>query len=93
MLTVCWTTSVLITLLCEVGSLAASWLADLVGEGASLDLFGRLALFAAAVVALVALVLTALVQRSAVKPPRGFTVFALAVAVAPWITLALRAAR
>src|ERR1700742_4103495 len=86
-LTVGWMLTVVTTLACEVGFVAARWLS---GGERTLTLLSHLFLFAAFVIGLVALFVTPVVLRSRrVPPPAGVTVFALAVAAAPIVLVAI----
>jgi hypothetical protein len=90
-LTIGWMMAVLTTLVCELGGLAGDlyvrWRPAAVGVG---TLSGFL-LFAALVLGLIGLALTALVFKARrVRPPRGVTVFSLAVNIAPLLLLVLR---
>ena len=90
-LTVGWMLSVMTTLACELGVVAAkivhaAWL-----QMERLAVLGELLLFAAVVSGLVSLLLAAMVFRvRQVSPPRGVTTFALIVAAAPLVALAFR---
>jgi membrane protein YdbS with pleckstrin-like domain len=86
-LTVAWMLTVVTTLACEVGFVFARWLAA--GDGL-LAMLSHLLLFAAFVIGLVALFVTPVVLRSRrVAPPSGVTVFALVVAAAPIVLVAI----
>jgi membrane protein YdbS with pleckstrin-like domain len=86
-LTVGWMLTVSTTLACEVGFVLARWLA---GGERPLMLLSYLLLFAAVVIGLIALFITPVVLRSRrVPPPAGVTVFALVVAAAPLLLVAI----
>ncbi len=87
-LTIGWMLSVMTTLFFEAGALVAQWFAaahkDFDRAGAMADVV----LFTAAVVGLFALVMTPIVLKiRKVPPPRGITIFAVAVGFAPLLTL------
>lgn len=91
-LTVAWMNAVVTTALCEVGGVVAQWfVARLEPEGA-LRLLPAILLFAATVVGLLTLGLTVLVHRArTVPPPSSVTWFAVVIAAAPLVAIALRA--
>ena len=90
-LTVGWLVSALTTLLCEIISVAAAWLASGSGADQRVELFSGFLLFASLATGLVTLLLTPLVCLSRkAPPPRGITVFAVVVAVIPLLILLAR---
>ena len=87
-LTVGWMLTVVTTLACEIGFVVARSMAD--GGDGSTMMLSQLLLFAAFVIGILALLMTPVVVRSRRSPPpSGVTVFALVVAVAPLVMVAV----
>ena len=89
--TVGWMLTVLMTFLCEVGAFALGvWLRSSAG-GTNFELLRGILLFAAVVLGLVTLILTALVWRiRRVPAPLGVTLFAVVVAVVPILPIVIQ---
>lgn len=83
--------TVMMTCLCEVGAFALGvWLRNSAG-GTSFELLRGILLFAAVVLGLVTIILTAIVWRlRRVPPPMGITLFALVVAIVPMLTIVIQ---
>lgn len=83
LLTSGWMLTVVTALACELGFAAAQWYST-VQRGTAVEPLGRLLLFAALLIGLAALLLTPVVLKSRrVPPPRGITLAAVAVGLAP----------
>lgn len=90
-LTVVWMLSVMTTLVCELGAVVSRWGLWLAPEAGMLGVLSGVLLFAAAVIGAIALLMTPLVVKlRRHRPPRGILVFAVAVAVVPFIVIFLR---
>lgn len=89
--TVGWLLTVMMTCLCEVGAFALGvWLRNSAG-GTSFELLRGILLFAAVILGLVTIILTAIVWRlRRVPPPLGVTLFAVVVAVVPILTIVIQ---
>ncbi len=93
-LTVAWALCVVTALLCDVGAALTWWYAAAQPKATQIATLSGLLLFAAAVVGLVTLVLLPVVYRLRRQPPPvGFTVFAVAVSLAPLAALLFLALR
>jgi hypothetical protein len=92
-LTVAWALSVMTGLLCDLGAAGTRFL--IIDEAdRTLAMLSGLLFFAAAVVGLISLGLMAIVLRMrSESPPRGFVVFAIVVAIAPWVALLVQLLR
>ena len=89
--TVAWTLSVTTSFVCSLLAVGTHFLLNAVAEPGRLPILQTLSLFAAAAVGALSLFLLPLVyhlRRHA--PPQGYLVFALCVAVAPWLAVVLR---
>lgn len=92
--TVAWTLATSTALLCDLAAVAGHLIAVNRPDAPGPAMFRELMLFSAAVSGLATLILTPLVYRvRRTPPPTGFTIFAVCVAVAPMLAIALRALR
>ena len=93
LLTIVWTLSVTTTFLCDIGAAVTRLLSGPGPQGVRVAALSGLLLFSASVTGLLVLVLLLVVlnmRRQA--PPRGYIVFALLVAAAPLLAIALQIA-
>lgn len=89
--TVGWTVSVTTVLLCNLGAAAAHFYTQNYPTARSMIMLRELLLLAAAVIGFFSLaMLPAVFRLRRVRPPAGFTVFAICVAAAPILALILR---
>jgi len=89
--TVGWTVSVTTVRLCDVGAAAACFYTQSYPTARGMLVLGELLLFAAAIIGLFSLaMLPAVFKLRRVRPPSGFTVFAICVAVAPILAIVIR---
>lgn len=90
LITIVWTLSVTTTFLCDIGAAVTRLLLGAGPQGVQAGALSGLLLFSASVTGLLVLVLLPVVlnvRRQA--PPRGYVVFAVLVAVAPLLAIAL----
>jgi hypothetical protein len=89
-MTVGWLLTALTTLVCELGAAAAFWFARRDPEALSIAALALVLMFAALVTGLLSLLLLAAAWKlRSTKPPRGITVFAIFVSLAPVAMLAV----
>ncbi|MBX3412982.1 MAG: hypothetical protein KF708_09870 [Pirellulales bacterium] len=89
--TVGWMLTVMMTCLCEVGAFALGVFLRYSEGGTNFELLRGMLLFAAVVLGLVTLILTAVVWRlRRVPPPTSVTLFAIVVAVVPMLTMIIQ---
>ena len=87
-LTVTWMMTVVTVLVCELGTVAATWYVRLRPESERIAILAGLLMFAALVIGLMSLGLLVLVlRRRRVPPPQGIVVFAAVVGAAPLVAL------
>jgi len=87
-LTVAWTVSVTGAVIADLMFVGAHFLARGNPVAASLNLLESILLLSAAAMGIVSLVLLPIVWRvRQIKPPQGYVVFAILVAVAPIVTM------
>ena len=94
LLTIVWTLSVTTTFLCDIGAAVTRLLSGPGPLGVRVGTVSGLLLFSASVIGLLVLALLPVVlnvRRQA--PPRGYVVFAVLVAAAPLLVIALQIAR
>lgn len=92
-MTIAWTVSVTGVLIANVILIAAKLALRFAPMSEGGRLFEGIMLLSAAMMGAVSLVLLAIVWRvRKIKPPRGYTVFAICIAVAPIIATAVRLA-
>jgi hypothetical protein len=90
-MTVGWMLTTFTTLVCELAGVTAEWFARRHPQALPLSLLAEVLMFAALLTGLFSLALLAAVWKlRTVKPPRGITVFAVAVGVAPLGLIILR---
>jgi hypothetical protein len=90
-LTIGWMLATITTLICQIGALGARWAA--LGNPAvrQLNLFSGFLFFAAMAIGAVTLALIPVLYRiRKLAPPRAVVVFAVVVAIAPWVTLVVQ---
>jgi hypothetical protein len=93
-ITVAWTVSVTMVLVCNVAAALAHLLARFAPEVRGAATFKELLLFSAAAIGAGSLLLLPVVLRvRRTLPPTGFTVFAVCAAVAPMLALLVRTLR
>ncbi len=93
-LTIGWMLAVLTTLICQIGALAMRWIAIGNPKLAGLNNFSGTLFFAAMVIGVVSLLLIPVLHKiRIVSPPSTIVVFAVVVAIAPWITLLVQSLR
>ena len=89
--TVGWTVSVTTVLLCDIGAAAAYLYTQSYPTARGVVMLRELLLFAAAMIGFFSLaMLPAVFKLRRVRPPSGFTVFAICVAVAPILAIVIR---
>jgi hypothetical protein len=89
-LTIGWLLATFTTLVCELGGAAAVWIARGKPEALGIAALGLVLVVAAVVTGLLSLLLLAAAWKLRIaKPPRGITVFALFVGLAPVAMLTL----
>jgi hypothetical protein len=89
-LTVGWLLTTFTTLLCELGGVAATWFAQRNPQALGIAALASVLVFAALLTGLFSLALLAGAWKlRVVKPPRGITVFAIVVGLAPLAIIAL----
>lgn len=89
--TVGWTVSVTTVLLCDIAAVAAHLYARWYPTARGVAVLRELLLFAAAVIGFFSLaMLPAVFRLRRERPPSGFTVFAICVAVAPILAIIVR---
>lgn len=90
-LTVGWLLTTFTTLLCELGGVAATWLAQRNPQALGIAALASVLVFAALLTGLFSLALLAGVWKlRIVKPPRGIAAFAIVVSVAPALVVILK---
>lgn len=94
LVTVAWTLAVMTCLMCQLAAVAARLLFLWDREAKSLYLFSQWMLWCGALVGVLALLLAPVVYRTRrVLPPTGLTVFAVCVAIAPILAIAIERLR
>ena len=89
-LTVAWSLMVLMTLVCEIGAVAAIWYGRSHPEAEAVRALATVLLLETLVVGVLLLALTPVVLRMRrEKPPRGFVVFAVIIGAAPLVGMAV----
>jgi hypothetical protein len=86
-LTIAWMLTLVTTLVCLFAAvLARAYVRFVQPESPTMSLFSGLALFAAAVIGLVLLVMTPIVvYRKRSHPPRGIVIAAYVIGILPWL--------
>ncbi len=91
LMTVGWLLTTLTALACELGTVAATWIAQRDPQSLRIATLAGVLMLAAVCTGLMSLGLLAAAWRlRKVKPPRGITVFALFVGLAPLALFAIR---
>ena len=86
-----WLLTTFTALVCELGAAAAVWFARRNPENLSLVMLAEVLTFAAVSTGLLSLgLLAAAWKLRTLKPPRGITVFAIVVGLAPLLLVLLR---
>ena len=92
--TIAWSLTVITVLGCDLGAIAASFLAGANPESVLIALLFESLTFAAVVIGVISLMLLPVVLKVRRQPPpRAFTAFAVLVAAAPIVAVVVRAAR
>jgi hypothetical protein len=90
--TVAWIVTVVMTLLCDLGAVAAHYWSSGYANARGVVMFRELLLFSGAVIGIVSLMLLPVMLKvRRVPPPTGVIVFAVCVAAAPLVALVFRA--
>ena len=92
--TIGWSLTVVTTLVCDLGTIAARLYFRLQPEAVRVGALSELLLFAAVTIGIISLGLLAVVIKvRRESPPRGFVVFAILIAAAPLVAIVARLAR